>query len=115
MCILAMVLMVCAIMSRGEVQVVDSCNTAALADDHDACLNSKEGEVFPDEYCAFCMDGDYNDYCFTTTEADTKPQSTWACWFQVMPGSAASNSTDAESIVDFKKAVRKGLMTKMHG
>ena len=107
--ILAMVLMVCAIMSQGQVQVVDSCNTAALASDSDACLNSKEGNVFPDEYCAFCLDGDDIDFCLTTTEANTKPKSTWECWYQVIPGSTASNSTDAESI---KKAI---LMKKMQG
>ena len=73
--------------------LVDDCST--LSADSDACLSSKEGEVYPNDYCAYCCDENYNFYCMTSAEADKTDSKTWACWYQATyPGSGGYNSTD---------------------
>ena len=48
-----LVLVVLFVATVSQVNVVSDCS--ALANDKDACLNSKEGNVFPDDYCSYCV------------------------------------------------------------
>ena len=87
-----LVLVVLFVATVSQVNVVSDCS--ALANDKDACLNSKEGNVFPDDYCSYCVTGeDYIPSCMTwKEEKDTNPSVT-ACWDQVAPGVDARNTT----------------------
>ena len=71
--------------------IVTSCSD--LANDSEACLNARQGETFPDDYCSFCVTGEeYTPSCMTWTQAEKVDQSVTACWDQVM-ATVAKNAT----------------------
>ena len=93
--------------SLADDKLVDDCSEGSLASDPDECLHAREGSVYPDDYCAYCLDGNNDGYCMTTTEADKTDARTWYCFYQSYTG--GWNSTEVESIKTRKELILNAL------
>ena len=80
-----------------EDTLVSSCSD--LANDSEACLNSRIGETWPDDYCSFCVTGEeYTPSCMTWPQAEKVDQSVTACWDQPYPAIANAKNTTLPSL-----------------